>query len=269
MIEIPNLKGKELFEFLIKNEKSLIAQKKFELKKGDAFHFSGMIENNKGRAIKANTPISENKEFLEVVSVINTTYYLDSHSDVHIDGLWKKSLNETKDFYLLEEHNMSFKGIISDEIEAYTKRISWRSLGVDFDGYTEALVFNSKVHKDRNPYMFEQYRLGRVKNHSVGMRYVDIKLAVNDTDEYAESYKTIWDKHIDKIANKAMAEEQGYFWAVNQAKAIEGSAVPIGSNRITPTQSVKNIQPLTGTEARAAKSTRVLQELNNLLKTLQ
>lgn len=267
-LEIPNLKGKELFEFLIKNEKSLIAQKKYELKKGDAFHFGNSIETDKGKTVKANTPLSEDKNSIDVVSVINTTYWFDSHSDVHIDGIWKKSISEAKDFYLLEEHSMSFKGIISDEVKAYTKKIAWRKLGVDFDGYTEALVFESKIHKDRNPYMFDQYRLGRVKNHSVGMRYLDIKMAINSDEEYSECYKAIWDKHIDKIANKKEVEEQGYFWAINQAKVIEGSAVPIGSNTITPTQSVKNIQPPVGTEQRAAKGTR-LSSLNKLLSQLK
>lgn len=263
MLEIPDIKGKSLYDFLTANKSSLIAQKKFEVKRGDPFFYSGSVENDKGKVIKANAPLDENRSDINVTSVINTTYWLDSHSDVHIDGLWKRSLFNTKEFYLLQEHAMTFKGIITDQVKAYTKKIAWRTLGVDFDGYTEALIFESSISKDRNTFMFEEYRKGRVKNHSVGMRYGKIELAINDED-YKDEFAT-WGKYIDYIANKDSAMEQGYFWAVTEAKVVEGSAVPIGSNTITPTLSAKNIDSSSDTQPRPAKSTRVLDELNNLL----
>ena len=266
-LEIPNIKGKELFKFLIANEKTLVAQKKYEIKRADPVYYAGTVENKVGKTIKANTGIVSNKTELAVTSIINTTYWYDSHGDVHIDGLWKKSLSENKGLYLLQEHSLTFKGIISDEVRAYTKAISWRSLGVAFDGYTEALVFDSTVKQSRNPYMFDQYREGNVKNHSVGMRYVTLDLALNDEDYPA--YKALWDKYIDKIANRSEVEDAGYFWPVTQAKVVEGSAVPIGSNIITPTESVKNTAPPAGTQTRAAKRTQVLSELNNLLTTVK
>ena len=86
--------------------------------------------------------------------------------------------------------------------------------------------------------MFEQYKQGYVDNHSVGMQYVKLRMCVNDKDY--EKGKEAWDQYIDQVANKDVAEKQGYFWAVLEAKAIEGSAVPNGSNPITPTLSVKN-----------------------------
>lgn len=56
--------------------------------------------------------------------------------------------------------------------------------------------------------------------------------------------------------NPEVAEEKGYFWAVTEAKVIEGSAVPIGSNWITPTLSVENKdnEPPKGTQNEAAKA---------------
>jgi len=268
MLEIPNLNGKELFKFLIDNEKTLVAQKKFDLKRADGIYFNGSIENQKGIATKANGSIATDKTELSVTSIINTTNWYDSHGDVHIDGLWKKSLSENKEIYLLQEHKMEFEKIIAypEDVKAYTKNISWRSLGVDFDGYTEALVFDSTVKLGQNGYMFDRYKTGKVRNHSVGMRYVSIDMAINDDDYPA--YKALWDKHIDKIANRAEVEERGYYWAVMQAKVVEGSAVPMGSNRITPTQSVKDIAPSEDTQTRAADSTRA-KALNNLLKVLK
>ncbi len=169
---------------------------------------------------------------------------------------------------MLQEHEMKFDHIIAypEDVKAYTKRISWRSLGVDFDGYTEALVFDSQVKLSQNEYMFDLYKGGKVRNHSVGMRYVTIDLALNDDDYPA--YKALWDKYIDKIANRSEVEDRGYFWPVMEAKVVEGSAVPMGSNRITPTQSVKDIAPPEGTQSQAATGTRV-KALNNLLKTLK
>ena len=263
MIEIPDISGKKLYDFLTANKSSLIAQKKFEVKRGDPFVYSGSVETDKGATVKANTPLDANRDEIQVLSIINTTNWLDSHGDVHVNGLWKKSLFETKDLYLLQEHTMTFKGIITDQVKAYTKKIAWRTLGVDFDGYTEALVFDSAIKKDRNTFMFDEYRKGHVKNHSVGMRYVKIELAINDED-YKDEFSN-WGKYIDSIANKETAISQGYFWAVTEAKVVEGSAVPIGSNTITPTQSVKNIEPVTTTQQRAVKDTRFTQGLQNLL----
>ena len=46
-----------------------------------------------------------------------------------------------------------------------------------------------------------------------------------------------------QMTNKEIAEQYGYFWAVTEAKVIEGSAVVFGSNYITPTLSVKQHVP--------------------------
>lgn len=238
-----NLTGKELFDWLVKNQSLLIAEKKFNTKYSDAFSFSNVAISEQGQLVKA-APVDGDADSIEVTCVINTTKWLDSHRDVHLDGLWKKSLSENKALYLLQEHSMSFKGIITDEVDAFTKKINWKTLGVDVEGTTEALVFKSRIYKDRNPYMFDQYKKGYVKNHSVGMRYVQIDMAINDEDYPTEF--AVWNKYIDQIANKDEAENISYFFAVKEAKVLEGSAVPIGSNRITPVIDTDK-QPLSGT----------------------
>ena len=96
--------------------------------------------------------------------------------------------------------------------------------------------------------MFEQYANGWVKNHSVGMQYVKIGLAVNDPECVAEF--DLWNKYYTTIANKEYADECGYFWVVKEAKLIEGSAVPIGSNWATPTlqNNMKSFEPSDDTQ---------------------
>jgi hypothetical protein len=104
---------------------------------------------------------------------------MDSHKDVHIPGIWKKALHKTKSLYLLQEHSMTFKGIITDKVNAYTKTLTWKQLGLDAPGETQALIFEATIPKSRNEFMFNQYKDGLVKNHSVGMKYVQIEMAIN------------------------------------------------------------------------------------------
>ena len=173
---------------------------------------------------------------IKVRAIINTTMIMDSHKDVHINGIWNKTVKENKRIKHIQEHEMKFDKIISDkdDLNVY----SWKDLGYDVEGKTEALVFDSVIKRRRNAYMYEQYKDNNVDNHSVGMYYVNIKMAFNSSlDEDAE-YKEIWDEHIDDIANKEEVEKNGYFYAVYEAKAIEGSAVAIGSNPITPTETI-------------------------------
>ncbi len=240
----------ELFKFLKDNEKQLVSQKKFEMKKADAVSYIVHSVNEKDEAEKAadNVQYLLSKDKIKVRVIINTTKLLDSHDDVHIDGLWKKSIKELKLVYHLQEHLMKFDHVISDEVTASVKKMTWKEIGIDFDGQTEALIFDSEIEKARNPFMFEQYARGYVKNHSVGMRYVQLFLCINSNEAYYSSEKANWDKYINEVVNKDAAEDNGYFWAVTEAKLVEGSAVLMGSNWATPTQSVKESEPPTGTQ---------------------
>lgn len=229
-------KKADLFKWLSENKSALIAQKKATLKHADAFSAPSLLVNDSGEAIK-NEVISDGAKKIKVRSIINTTKILDGHGDVHIDQLWNKSLKETKDNYLVNQHNFTFEGIISDQVHAFAKQMTWKELGYDYPGNTQALVYDSVISKEDSPYMFDMYRKGKVKQHSVGMRYVKVDLAINDTD-YEKEY-AIWEKYFPQIVNSSDAEEQGYFFAVTEAKHIEGSAVVRGSNFATPTFSIE------------------------------
>jgi len=65
------------------------------------------------------------------------------------------------------------------------------------------------------------------------MIYQKLELAVNDPESKQEF--AVWQKVINKIANKETAIKQGYFWHVSEAKLIEISAVLSGSNELTMT----------------------------------
>jgi hypothetical protein len=230
---------KELFKFLNDNHDKLVAQKKAIFKKEDMSLpiYPTIVFDSKHIATKQqDQPINPLKlDSLKVVCIINTTNFLDSHMDVHIPGLWNKSLKDNKMIMHLQEHSMTYDKIISDgaELKVYVKPFKWTELGFDFPGTTEALVFESEILKKRNPYMLEQYANGWVKNHSVGMYYVKTDMAINDED--MPNYYEAWQKYYPQIANPELADERGYFFYVLEAKCVEGSAVPIGSNIATPT----------------------------------
>jgi hypothetical protein len=268
-VTVPHgLDRKDLLKFLVENKSILIAEKKSEIKRADAVSVACDIStlymiDKDGKLTKA-TPESISSvaaTMSTVLCVINTTNWLDSHSDVHIPGLWSKNLKENKVFVHLQEHEMAFAYVISDESKGYTEKMTWKDLGVNMLGVTEALIFATPL-TGRNPFMEDQYRKGFVKNHSVGMRYVIIKLCINEPDEeyYKEEYSN-WVQYSPMVANLDEAEAQGFFWAVLEAKIIEGSAVVKGSNIITPTIGFKSAQPAVTTEQnQPASSTEVKNE---------
>lgn len=251
----------ELFKFIKENKALLIAEKKAIVKCADAISYIDGYVNDKGEVTKSNPQTSVDllkKDNLKIKVVINTTNLLDSHSDVHMKGIWKKTVKEQKNLYLLQEHQMKFENVITDRVRASIKEYEWSELGFDFKGTTEALVFDAEIDKDRNQFMFEQYAKGYVKEHSVGMRYVNIEMAINSEEKYYAEEKAVWDKYIDEVVNREEAERKGYFWAVTEAKVIEGSAVVKGSNYATPTISVKENteEPLESTQTENKEGSR-------------
>ena len=229
----------------LKHDKAkLYAMKKSSFKEADSFSFDLSKLDSKDESIKAivTTPIIDATK-IRVKSIINTTNLLDSHGDVHIKNIWKKSIQENKSMYLLNSHQQKFEYVITDNVTPLAQTMSWKSLGFDFEGNTQSLVFDSIIEKTKyNELMFDMYASGKVKNHSVGMQYVKILYCVNSDDSYWQEEKANWGKYINEVANKDEAESAGNFWAVLEAKIIEGSAVLRGSNYATPTQSVTEVK---------------------------
>lgn len=268
-MELPKFNSKkELYDYLIKNEDKIIAAKKAAIKFADACNFGAYSFEKDQFADKANKPVKDDLTEIKVKAVINTTNLMDSHSDVHIPGLWKKSLKENKDIWHDQEHKHGFDSTIADyeDLKSYTETMTWKDLGFKFDGETECLMFESQVKQERNPFMFDQYKAGRVRNHSVGMQYVKIVMCINEKS--AGSHYEAWNKYFPMVANKEDAEMQGYFWAVTEAKVIEGSAVKRGSNWATPTldNNMKS-EPPEGTPQEPEKSTQLTsEEIINAIK---
>lgn len=224
-------------DWLAENCEELICEAKTQIKYADAaMGLEVALPSAPHGAIKEGVTVSETG-VLNATAIINTTNLFDSHKDVHLPGIWNKSLKTYTRMKHLQEHSMRFKDVIADknDLKASVKEYEWSELGQPYEGKTQALKFDSTVRKSRNPYMFGQYKDGHVDNHSVGMQYIKVLFAMNsDKDQHAQ-YKINWDKYIPEVANKTDAEKSGYMWVVLEAKAFEGSAVVNGSNAATPT----------------------------------
>lgn len=235
--KIPSFKHeKDLLDFIVTNQDDIIYSKKSAFKKSDVFS-SFPVFPMKTFQVKEQENNNDNTDSLKATLIINTTKLVDSYRDIHIDGIWDKSLSENTHIKHLQEHKMAFDKIISDkdDLSVYTKNYTWKELGYDADGETQGLTFECNIRKNRNEYMFKQYFENNVDQHSVGMYYMEIKTCINDSD-YGIEYEN-WKKYATQAANKEALDQAKYVWAVLEAKCIEGSAVPLGANFVTPTYS--------------------------------
>jgi len=110
---IPQFTTKEELSDFIANEMNgdksrFMKLRKSSIKHADAVSFN-YSEPNRDEAVKELGASEDvNPTELRVKVVINTTNILDSHGDVHIPGLWNKSLKENKSLLHLQEHKQAF-----------------------------------------------------------------------------------------------------------------------------------------------------------------
>lgn len=130
----------------------------------------------------------------------------------------------------------------------YEESVSLLALGLDKPGRTTCLLADAEVSKILNPAIYNLYETGEISQHSVGMQYVSLFYCVNSTDEYYKEYLANWNKYIDSVINREKAEEEGYFFAVTEAKLLEISCVNYGSNILTPVLNTKAVQTLSKIE---------------------
>ena len=212
------------------------------------------------KAINTETiPLLAN-EVINVKQITSVSNVYDSHGDVHLPNMWNKTIKENKNIMFLDSHLLDFEHIIADgaDLRVYTKTVSWYDLGYNVKGNTEVLIMDADVKYNRNPTMFRQYANNWVKYGSIGMNYTKVELAINSKD-YKEEY-AVWEKYYDTIINKAELDDVGVFWAVKEAKAIEGSAIPIPSNTYTYLESMTSVNNKSDDAAKA--------ELLDAIKTI-
>jgi hypothetical protein len=230
--------NKDEIKKIIENKEEVVEFKKSAIKFADV---SISMSTEAMESINKDLSTSKDQDTDSVIkrTIIGNTYnWKDSHGDVHVGNTFKKSISERQTkIWHLADHEQKMTAKIGRPSKVYEKSVAWSDLGVSKTGNTTVVMMDSDIMKGYNATMFEQYKDDQVDQHSVGMMYVKMELAVNDP-EYKEEFAE-WNKHIDNLGNKAEAEKEGMFWAVYEAKLIEISAVLAGSNPITPTLEAK------------------------------
>ena len=269
-VSIPEFaEKKELYAYLKTNKQDLIAKKRSMPITADPVSLGFSQVKTKEAVTKSNTPVSEDVDVLRVKVVANTANYLDSHMDVLIPGCWDKSISERKNIIPhLHDHMHRIDAKIGEVADIYAAQVSYAELGIDGSGSTESLIFVTDIMKAYNEKVFNQYKLGKVNQHSIGLQYVRIDLAIND--EESEKEQEFWDKYFPTIINPERAEERGFFWVVQEIKLLENSAVLFGSNEATPTldNNVKQIAPSQDTQSSESEAANDSTSVSDFYKLL-
>jgi hypothetical protein len=255
---------KEYIKGLVENKAEYI-----ELKKAAVKYCKGGVSATFTGKSALKGLYSNSQDKLERTIIGNTYNWMDSHDDVHVKGCFVKTISERKDkIFHLHDHEFKRTAKVGNFIDIYEKDVSWKDLNINKSGNTTALHGDSEILRKYNEIIFDEYKNDLVDQHSVGMWYIKIDLAVNDED-YEDEYKN-WNEVYDKLGNPEKADEKGYFWVVREAKLIEISAVLAGSNELTPTLPQK-IEPSEDTlkEEAAQKALRELQTYVKLLNSKQ
>lgn len=250
-IDVSKFAGREdLFKYLVTNKDRIIDMKKSSFvpvlnvnKCSDPFFLSDDISKDEviSKALTTSNTDDMVKGVIKRTIIGNTYNWMDSHDDVHIDGIFSKTISERANkIKHLHDHMYMITSEVGKFDRIYEQKVQWKNLGVSAFGYTTCLMADSTIEKEMNARVFKSYLNNTIYNHSVGMWYVQLSLAVNDP-EYKEEYAE-YSKYISNIGNRADVEKQGFFFAIKEAGLREISGL-LGDGSNPLTQTLENIQP--------------------------
>jgi hypothetical protein len=258
-----NLNGKELTKFLIEHKEALIDQKKSLIKKTDdglssmSIILPSATDKTKMVKVKALTeddePDGNDDNTLEVEVVCNACWWCDSDMDVLLTDSSKKTIAARKGLIPhLHDHVHMLDAQLGDVQDVYLEDVPLKELGLSMSGKTQCIIMKTLLQQDYNPKVFALYKAGKVQQHSIGLRYVQIELAIND--EESEKEFDFWNKFYPSIINKDVVDEAGYFFPVREIMLLENSAVLFGSNSLTPTRNNGKSNSKTAAKASALEN---------------
>jgi len=244
-IELPEFADKkDLIDYLIKNKTELIDLKKSAIK--NFIPVTGLVADS-GLVSKGFTSDMVDTDEVIYRTIVGNTYnWMDSHDDVHLNNLFGQSIKDKNGrIYHRHDHVPMLTAKVGKFSKVYEQVVNWTDVGVNKVGQTMALLGDSAIRKSYNNLIFDSYKDGEIDQHSVGMQYVKIFLAVNNKENKEEF--DAWNKYFPLLGNPEKALEKGYFWVVKEAKLIEISCVTDGSNELTgmynPPKSSLNTDP--------------------------
>lgn len=213
-----------MFKALKENRDKIVGIKKAGIKHSDPVSFH--VKEQNAEKAEGDTTVGIGST---IYAIINTTNWLDSHGDVHLNGIWDNSIKDQNGkLYYIINHDLQIGSVIAypKDVQASVKTLMWKQLGLDYSGETEALTFEVKLtdsaNKDALNAIIEKHAI----QNSVRMGYVSMTLCIDDASDDFKQERENFYKYLPVIANKEKAIDEGYFWAIHEAKIIkEGSAV--------------------------------------------
>ncbi len=259
----------ELFKALRDNKDDIIAMKRAQIlkshEKNQGLKVNFLDTNKLNTAVKG-IDFDDNYYYLAV----NSTRVLDSHKDVHLDGIWNKSVKEQQGRnYLVLDHELKVSQTVvkKEHIEMIIADIPFAMIGKSYDGNTQALIYKFPKDKIINKDAKAWLESGDDIEASVRMQYVKISLAMDSTLKEDVDEKKEYDSQLEKIANRDEFDEIDYFFTVYEAKNVsESSLVPFGSNGATGIiNDVKDIQADKSLEKKEVEPTKDTQSFANII----
>lgn len=247
MIKIPGcLQGKELIAFLLINKVELIKQKCAFPTKSQPMNWPYSITKKPTgkKALGFKTEDATNVKESPVTVIGNAANFIDTQMDMLLPDCWKKSIKENgpegkNKIWHLKNHKQDTDGVIGQITSLYSEDYSLVELGLEsMTGSTQCLVMESIVKERLDKKCYEMYSDKMINQHSIGLQYVKLELAINDVNNPTEF--AVWNKYFMHVINKDIATKAGYFWVVPEIKLMEISAVLWGSNELTPTVNASN-----------------------------
>lgn len=267
----------ELFKHLRENKDIIIDAKKSVIQKSvdknasvvskclDLLKFSDQLKGIK---------IDDNFYYIAV----NSTLILDSHEDMHDNGIWKKSVQEIqRKNYLVCDHEMEILQTVArkEHIEIFTAKVPFSLIGQPYEGETEILVYKVPKNQIKIEAVKEWLDSGDSIEASVRMRYVTILLAMDSNNPEDATEKANYDAYINKIANRNDFEYIPYFFIIKEAQNVrESSLVVAGSNHATgqvqsSKQAEKSLDEIEAEKSLQAEQEAQKEQLKQLLKKLK
>lgn len=227
----------ELFRELKENLSIIEDQKKAKIyesyKKGQSINMKAIdvskFDIEQQKALK----LDDNYYYV----AFNSTRILDSHDDVHIDGLWKKTVQE-KQFknYVVTDHELEVLNTVvrKEYVEIFTAKVPFSVLGKKYNGNTEILIYKFPKTKVQIPIVKEWLDSGDELQGSVRMKYIKFLFCLDSNNPEDAEFKANYDKYYEYIANKEDYEYIPYYFAILEASnEKESSFVLYGSNSVT------------------------------------
>jgi len=222
----------EAHAYLRANEKQIIAQKKSLPIKSDVMDWGCLPVNTKS-VIKEDGSLLGPDE-IEVNVIANLSGWCDSYMDVMIKDNWNKTITDKAITYHLKNHDYETDAIVGKDPNFYTKMFDVEYFGIKSDvKRAQALMQRSIVPKEYDSKTYYLYRDNQIKQHSIGLRYIQIVLCLDSQLEEDKDYKKMWDKYYPIVINKEKVDIYGYFFAVIEAQILENSCVLFGANENT------------------------------------